>query len=203
LEDYLYFPTVSIGGTPGNYILRCPLPSNADYAEVAVIVFSNAGTASMTATVSGAELQQDPLMIAGVTNIFNDQTFIRGAIYRAGVNGVVTPTESWERVTDAQGRIFVTLGAGGVGSPVQGYVSLKVRVHIKNRIPQPATTVIPSEEPQYHQERARRIEAAVLGREGEYEIYGKSPRTPGTTREIETGESIIKGAQRMFKGRGQ
>lgn len=196
--DYIYFPTQSVGGPTGNYILRCPIPSDAAYAEFCIISFTDAGTAAMTATISGVGPQPDPNM-TGTSQALTDQGFLYATILRQNTNGSITPTESWERVANPLGVCFITLGAGGVGSPVAGYVSIKFRVKVLNRVPKPAVTVHPTEESQYNHERARNLEIAVLGKEGEIETYGHVPGQPTTPREIETGDTIIKGSQRMFK----
>jgi len=146
--------------------------------------------------VSGLD-PQSTIDVSGVSK-YSDQAFLRGIFVSAPTNTTIPMTEMWEKITNQLGNIFM-LTTGGTSS----FITLKYRVKVLTRVPRPFVTVHPSEEAQYGQERARRIEAAVLGKEGELETFGKVPGMPGTTREIETGEAIIKGAQRMFKGRGQ
>jgi len=202
-KEYIYFPSFTVGGPPGQYTARCPIPSDAAYAEFCIVGVSNFGGASATAIISGIGPVVDLDFTATGVALYNDQSAIQGQLHRLNQQLTNYPNETWDRIANPLGAVFISVGNKAGTAPNNTLVTLKFRVKVLNRIPRPALTVEPSEESQYNQERARRVEAAVLGREGEYEIYGQSPRTPGTTREIETGESIIKGSQRMFKGRGQ
>jgi len=197
--EYIYFPTITVGGSnPGQYIARCPIPSDAQYAEFCVVSVNNAGTASANVTISGVDFPVDPQMTANAANIFSDQSAIRGTLYRLGVNGLATPGEFWERIANPLGVVFVTIGNGAIGSPVQTYASIKFRVRTLLRIPDVFKTVDPEHMEEANHQRARRVEAMVLGREGEIETYSQRPDVPGTTRQIETASSLVKG-QGMFK----
>lgn len=178
-DEYNYFPSVTIGGPPGNYILRPPVPSYQNI-EFCVVSYVCGLAGPGNALVSGSEPTNTIDLTA--TSTFNDNAFLRGQFYRAGTNGSMTPTETWERITHPQGNIFVLI----VGSTTS-YLTIRFREKILNRIPAPATTVHPSQEHLTHKERERRIEQAVLGTEGELETHGKRPARPGTVRSLQTG----------------
>lgn len=165
--NYNLFPSQTIGGPPGLYKMRCPVPSK-ELAEFCVVSISNFLTNPSTILVSGTD--QPPIIDTTGTTTFDDTSFQRCQLYSLAVSSSVTPNEQWDIITSPQGYIFVRI-IGGACS----FVTIKFREKILRAIPAPARTVNPNESEQYHQERAKRVQSMVLGKEGELEEYGKRP----------------------------
>src|SRR6266568_9560153 len=172
-NEYQYFPSVTIGGPPGQYVLKTPLPSNGGI-EFCIVTFSCLAAGPGSAIVSGVD-QQSTVDTSGASK-YSDNTFLRGIFVTAPTNTTIPGVEIWEKVANQIGTVFI-LTTGGTAS----FITIKFRIKVLHRIPEPFQTV-PVDNPQlYHEERARRVELATLGREGELEVYNPGPPAePGT-----------------------
>jgi len=202
--EYQEFLPRTIGGPSGNYELMAEVTS-AEFVEFCVLSVAGGDAGPYTIIISG-NLQPSTLLLTGASAFgttsqgVNSQSVIDGIVLHSPGISSVPFANRWIRVVNQQRKVFARIDTPANTS---AFVTIQFRDCILKRVPKPFVTVHPSDEAQYGHMRARRIEAAVLGKEGELETFGKVPGMPGTTREIETGETIIKGAQRMFKGRGQ
>lgn len=165
--NYNFFPSLTIGGPPGLYKVRCPVPSK-ELAEYNVVSIANFLTNPATVLVSGTD--QPPAIDTTGASTFDDTTFQRCQAYSLAVSSSITPNEQWDIITSPEGYVFVRI-VGGVCT----FVTIKFREKILRAIPAPARTVNPNEPEQYHQLRAKKVQNMVLGKEGELEEYGSRP----------------------------
>lgn len=173
-EQYNYFPAITVGGPPGLYQVRCPINSK-QWGEYCIVGTVIGAAGPGTAIVSGVD--QPPSVDFTGASTYNDQTFIRGEIYRGGTNTTISPAELWHRITNDQGVVFITtLTATSI------FVTIKFRVKILTKIPAPFITVNPEDMEQYHYAREENIKRHVLNLEGELVEYGREPGPAATTR---------------------
>ncbi len=198
--EYQEFLPRTVGGPSGNYELMSEVTS-AEFVEFCVLSTAGGDSGPYTIVVSGNQIPFQLLfngsqLFGSSTLGVNGQAVIDGMVLHSSGISSVSLIGRWIRVVNQQRKVFAR-----IDTPLNtsAFVTIQFRDCILKKVPDVFYTVHPSEEAQYNQERARRIEAAVLGKEGEYEIYGNRTVNPGTVREIETGESVIKGGQRMFK----
>ncbi len=198
--EYQEFLPRTVGGPSGNYELMSEVTS-AEFVEFCVLSTAGGDAGPYTITVSG-NLQPPQLLFNGsqlfgsATLGVDGQAVIDGIVLHSGGISSISLIGRWIRVVNQQRKVFARIDTP---TNTSAFVTIQFRDCILKKIPDVFHTVHLSEEAQYYHERAKRIEAAVFGQEGELEVYGHMPGQPGTTREIETGEALIKGGQRMFK----
>ncbi len=198
--EYQEFLPRTVGGPSGNYELMSEVTS-AEFVEFCVLSTAGGDAGPYTIVVSGNQIPfqlafNGSQLFGSSTLGVNGQAVIDGMVLHSSGISSVSLIGRWIRVVNQQRKVFAR-----IDTPLNtsAFVTIQFRDCILKKVPDVFYTVHPSEEAQYNQERARRIEAAVWGKEGEHEIYGQRTVNPGTVREIETGESVIKGGQRMFK----
>lgn len=169
--EYNIFPSQGIGGPPGLYKMRCPVPSKS-FAEYCVVSVANGATSAATVLVSSTDQPPATFDTSGTTT-YDDTSFQRQLTYIVSINNSFSPPELWEQMTSPQGYIFVRI----IGS-VFTFVTIKFREKILKAVPAPAVTVDPYAPEQYHYQRSKKIENMVLGREGEIEEYSQYPGKP-------------------------
>lgn len=171
--DFNIFPTRSVGGPPGAYKMQLPL-SSKDYGEFCVVAVSNLGTNASSILITGAELSSLAALDSTGNTTYDDQSYVKGINFVCGGNSTLTPNETWERISNAQGYIFIRITSGTFVT-----VSIKFREKIMKVVPGPMRTVHPEDMEQMNYLRERRIQRSVLGNEGEIEEYGRRPGKPG------------------------
>lgn len=173
-EKWNYFPSIAVGGAPGDYIARVPVASN-QFAEFMVVGIANGATTQANVIISG---MTDSLGVDfSGTSLYNDTFQINGQVYRCGTNTTLNPAESWERVANSQGMVWIH-----VQNAACCIVTIRFRVKILAKIPAPFRTVHPNEEQQYNYMREDRIRQAVLNQEGMAIEYGSEQSQPTGTR---------------------
>lgn len=165
--DFVEFPTLAVGGPPGDYVARVPVPSNEE-VHFMIMSVANGATNVSTVTVT-THLRGFAADFSGV-GALSDTTAFPGFIFRCPTQNTVIPNPAWERVENDTGEVYVHV-AGGVAS----FVMIKFRVKLLKKIPAPFKTVAPEDEKLVHAMREKRIQEAVLAQAGEEYVYGNEP----------------------------
>ncbi len=183
IDNYTSIPAMTVGGPPGDYIIRCPIPSS-EYAEFSIVSVAVIGNNSAVIQASG--LDRPRTLDTSGTSVYNDTTFIRSQVTQCPANTSIPIGDSfYDRIGNERGDVFIRIDGA-----VAAFVTVKMRVKKLTKIPAPFTTVHPEDREQYHYERERRIQDATLGQEGEMEVYGTRPGRPGV-RSLTTGEPPV------------
>ncbi|SRR6266705_96277 len=178
--DYTDFPAVTVGGPPGDYIIRAPVVSN-EYIEFAVILMTVVGASDGVIQTSG--IDKPRTLDTSGNSIYNDTTFIRSQVLLCPKgNSLPVGDAFYDRVANSQGNVFIRIDSAAFAT-----VTVKMRAKILKIIPDKFVTVKPEHKEQYHYERERRIQEAVLGSEGEIIEYSDRPGKPKTVRSLQTG----------------
>jgi hypothetical protein len=172
--DFQEFPTITVGGPPGDYIARVPVPSNEEADFMIISATDGAANAarilinSSQATYPAAPQYPD---YSGAS-IYSDRQAINGITLIVGINNTTFPNPVWERIQNQIGEVYVH-----IYQATAAFVSIKFRVKILKKIPAPFRTVGPEDERIVHAMREKKIQEAVLAQEGEHYVYGKQPPT--------------------------
>ncbi len=179
-EDYTDFPCVSIGGPSGDYFIRAPVVSN-EYIDFSVVAVAVMGGANGVIQTSGNDRPR-ALDTTGASKY--DDTFFIGSqvIFCPGNNSVPVGNSFYDRVANQQGTVFIRIDGATFAT-----VTVKMRAKILKAIPDKFVTAKPEHKEQYHYERERKIQEAVLGIEGETIEYSDRPGKPRTVRSLQTG----------------
>ncbi len=183
-HEYNEFAPRTIGGPSGDYSMLADVVSS-EWVEFRILSIAEGDAGPGTIIVTGKGVPKALMWDGSVT--LNDNSSAEGTIFRIGSTISVPITPTWVRVVHSQKRVFMRLD---IPANTSCYVTFQFRSKILTRIPGPAMTVHPAQEHMVHQARSRRIEEAVLGREGEIKEYGERPAKGGTVRSLQTGRVI-------------
>ncbi len=184
IDNYTSVPAMTVGGPPGDYIIRCSIPSS-EYAEFSIVSIAVVGNNS--AVIQSSGLDRPRTLDTSGSSIYNDTTFIRSQVIQCPANNSIPIGDSfYDRIANERGDVFIRIDGA-----VAAFVTVKMRVRKLTKIPAPFVTVHPENKEQYNYERERRIQEAVLGQEGELEVYGTRPGRKGQVRTLATGEPPV------------
>jgi hypothetical protein len=196
-EDiYNPFPSVTIGGPPGDYLLPPPVTSN-QYMEFKIVTFGSFGAAAGIVQVSGVS-KPFPLDTSGVTtyNGENNNNSIRAIVLSVGPTSTPPFDGEWEQISSPNMHIFVRIDGA-----TAAFVTIKQRAKVLVTVPAPFVTV-PHQVPEtMNVAREERILQAVYGTEGREVEYGKRPFKGGTVREFLTGSTDEDGRVKLGPSR--
>ncbi len=171
--NYNPFPPQVQGGATGNYAFECVMDSN-DFIEYNIVAIANGDGGPGAVIVSGQNAPSAGLDYTGIAanklDVSNGAS-IPGIAFRISQYTTLTPPPQWRRVTSTEGKVFVRIDAQANTSI---YVTIEFRAKILKTIPAVFKTVHPDDMYVVHQERAKKVEMAVLGKEGEREVYPRS-----------------------------
>lgn len=169
-QEYNKFPSVTIGGPPGDYVLPPPITSN-DHVEFQVVGVASVGAPAGVVQISGIrELKALDTTGGSTYQGENPGTFIRAHVVPLPGNTYIPVVGPWEQVASPNAHIFIRIDGS-----TAAFVTIKQRVKILQKVPAPFVTNHPHEPQETHLERERRIRRAVWGEEGEAIEYGKEP----------------------------
>ncbi len=173
-KDYTYFPSVMVGGGPGDYLVRAPVSSSKEF-EFAVVAIAQTQSKFMTIQASGVG---PPKPLDGTqASTYNDTSFVPAMVFTLQSNtSTAFPNIFYDRITNPDGIVYIRIDGG---NPGVAYVTIKFRVKILRVIPAPFQTVHPDMVAAMHKEREMRIQQSVLSREGELLTYGHEPGPAG------------------------
>src|SRR6266704_1935769 len=104
-RDFTDFPAVTVGGPPGDYIIRAPVVSN-EYIEFTVVLVAVVGAANGVIQTSGYDRPRT-LDTSGAS-VYSDTTFIRSQVlFCPGNNSVAVGDSFYDRVASQQGTVFI------------------------------------------------------------------------------------------------
>jgi hypothetical protein len=169
-HDYNPFPSVTIGGPPGDYVLPAPVTSN-EFFEFQIVSVAVVGVNPGVVLVSGVR-EQKAIDTSGAStyNGENNNTSIRAHVIPVAPNSFLPVLGPWEQVASPNRHLFVRID--GV---IAAFVTIKMRDKILRAIPAPFITNHPQLPQETHLEREKRIRKAVWGEEGEAIEYGREP----------------------------
>jgi hypothetical protein len=189
-NEYNPFPTISIGGPPGDYAIQPPVPSNL-IIEYKVIAVSSIGVNPGVIQVSGVREPKSLDTTGNSTyNGVNPNASIRSLVIPIGPNGFLPVLSDWEQIASPNGHLFVRID--GV---IAAFVSIKQRVKILSVVPAPFVTVDPQQPHDMNLAREQQILQAVYGTPGREIEYGHEPIKSGTVRDLATNGTIDSGTR--------
>lgn len=182
------FPSVTIGGPPGDYLLPPPVTSN-QFIEYQVISVACSGTNPGVVQVSGVTKPQTLDTSGNSTyNGENNNASIRSHVITVAPNSYIPVDGPWEQVSSPNMHVFIRIDGA-----TAAFVTIKQRAKLLLKVPQPFVTV-PRDEPEaMNVAREERILQSVLGSEGRELEYARKPARKGTVRELTTGSTEISG----------
>jgi hypothetical protein len=131
-DTYNIFPSMIIGGGAGDYFVECPVKS-CKWVEYRVIAIANSSGGTAQVTLSGDNLPPT-LPYTGTLKTLNDDVFFRGEAYFIPSGDTRIGTQTWERITHSQRRMFCRIDSTGNGAT---YVTLQFRAIVLTNIPGP------------------------------------------------------------------
>lgn len=185
--DYNPFPSVTIGGPPGNYALRPPV-SSSEHMEFVIISVANVTPNNAIVQVSGIDIPL-PIDTTGAS-IYSDTAFIRSQVITVPFHTTLfTSQSSWEQIARSDKALFVRID----GLNTVAFITIKFRAKILKVIPGPIVTNRYDMPEETHLEREKRIRRAVWGEEGEAIEYGVMPVENERVRELELSSPVKRG----------
>ena len=186
-DSYNEYPSVSIGGPPGDYTLVSPI-SSCEWLEYQVVSVCSFGVNPGTVLVSGFSGPK-PIDGSGAStyNGFGNggpATFINAHVIPINPNQFIPTLGPWERVSNQ--NLHVKIRIDGV---IAAFVTIRMRSKIIKVIPAPFRTVDPDRPEDMSVAREEQILQAVYGDEGRLIEYGAHPAQKGTVRQFTTGRA--------------
>lgn len=170
-DDSTVSSPITIGGPTGDYVIECPIPGLR--YEFKVVGLAAGDNGPCTAIVSG---DMPPLtakfdgstQLGGNTPTTNQNSFIRGYIYRLQATIAETPSEHYAPISDGQKKVYIRIDTPNSGTSM--YVTVQFKIHPIKVIPSKPVTVPAGLEQQHNIARAhmtvKRLNREHIGSEG-------------------------------------
>lgn len=154
-DDFNVFPSITIGGPTGDYVITCPVTS-CKWAEFGIITVANGDGGPASIFVTGGskpiQLAYDGTKTLGQSGT-GDASISGVAVRIAATTTQPFDAECWNRIANSEKKVYIRIDAGNNSSC---YVSLRFRVKPITVIPGPAVTVHPDHQQQLNIARAEK-----------------------------------------------
>jgi hypothetical protein len=129
--DWINLPLISIGGVPGDYYLDCPITDHEEVEYRVEYLTSFNGLHIMWVSVNGV---QAPVAfpVSSSTLSLIPPGVAYGSFMIVPSNASIFPMQEWEKVTNAQNRVFVKIEAIN-NLPCMVGIRFRVHNHVAGR----------------------------------------------------------------------